>query len=299
MQSRDADHTPVTVIGLGLMGQALAGAFLRDGHPTTVWNRTAAKGESLVAQGATLAASVGDAVAASPLVVVCVSNYEAVHELLDPLGEVLDGRILVNLTSGTSRAARDSAEWASRRGSTYLDGAIMAIPPAIGTADAAILYSGPRSAFDAHESTLRSLGAGTTYLGADHGLSSLYDVALLGVMWSVLNGFLQGAALVGTADVDAATFAPVANTVIGTVTEWVPGYARQIDEGRFPALDSTLATHVGAMEHLVHESESLGVSADLPRFIKALADRAVADGDGGNGYAAIIEQFRKPSGVRG
>ncbi|MFD0476016.1 NAD(P)-binding domain-containing protein [Nonomuraea thailandensis] len=43
--------TPVTVIGLGSMGTALAGAFTRAGHPTTVWNRTAAKAAPLVAVG--------------------------------------------------------------------------------------------------------------------------------------------------------------------------------------------------------------------------------------------------------
>jgi 3-hydroxyisobutyrate dehydrogenase-like beta-hydroxyacid dehydrogenase len=298
MQDRDAGHAPVTVIGLGLMGQALAGTFLRDGYPTTVWNRTAAKAEQLVAQGAKLADSAGDAVAASPLVVVCVSDYDAVHELLDPLGEVLGGRVLVNLTSGTSRVARETAEWAARRGSTYLDGAIMATPSAVGTADAVILYSGPRSAFDLHELALRSLGAGTTYLGGDHGLSSLYDVALLSVMWSILNGFLQGAALLGTAGVDAATFAALAKPGIGTVAVWVSAYARQIDDGRYPALDSTIDTHLAAMEHLIHESEFLGVNAELPRFVKALTDQAVVDGHGGNSYAAMIEQFRKPSGVR-
>jgi 3-hydroxyisobutyrate dehydrogenase-like beta-hydroxyacid dehydrogenase len=111
----------VTVIGLGLMGQALAGAFLRGGHPTTVWNRSAGKAEQLAAQGATLAAAAGDAVAASPLVIVCVSDYDAVHELLDPLADVLAGRVLVNLTSGTSQQARETAEWAAQRGSTYLD----------------------------------------------------------------------------------------------------------------------------------------------------------------------------------
>ena len=65
MPNSDAGHAPVTVIGLGLMGQALAGAFLADGHPTTVWNRSAAKAEQLVARGATLAASARNAVAAS------------------------------------------------------------------------------------------------------------------------------------------------------------------------------------------------------------------------------------------
>ena len=113
----------------------------------------------------------------------------------------------MNLTSGTSQQARETAEWASRRGCTYLDGAIMTVPPGIGTADARLFYSGPQSVFNLHESALRSLGGGTTYLGGDHGLSSLYDVALLGIMWSILNGFLQGAALLGTANVDAATFA--------------------------------------------------------------------------------------------
>ncbi|WP_103941883.1 NAD(P)-dependent oxidoreductase [Thermomonospora echinospora] len=297
MHDHDDDRTPVTVIGLGLMGQALAGAFLRDGHPTTVWNRTAAKAEQLVAEGAKLAGSVGAAVAASPLVVVCVSDYQAVHELLDPLGEELGGRVLVNLTSGTSQGARQTAEWAARRGGTYLDGAIMAAPAAVG-ADAVILYSGPRPAFDLHEPVLRSLGTGTTYLGDDHGLSSLYDVAVLSLMWNILNGFLQGAALLGAAGVDAAAFAPIAKTGIGTVADWVPGYAQQIDDGAYPALDSTINTHLAAMEHLVHESESLGVNAELPKFIKALADRAMADGHGGNGYAAMIEQFRKPAGTR-
>lgn len=297
MKNPATSHTPVTVLGLGLMGQALAGAFLRDGHPTTVWNRTAAKADALVAQGARLAGSARDAVAAGPLVVVCVTDYEAVHELLDPLGEALEGRVLVNLTSGTSRAARETAEWAARQGAAYLDGAIMAVPEAVGTADAVIACSGPRPAFDQHEPALRSLGTGTTYLGDDPGLSSLYETAVTGLMWSILNGFLQGAALVGTAGVEAAAFVPFARRAAGMVADWLPGYGRQIDEGTYPALDATIDIHRTAMKHLVHESEFLGVNADLPRFVKALADRAVADGHGGSGYAAMIEQFRKPSGV--
>ncbi|GIG86839.1 NAD(P)-dependent oxidoreductase [Plantactinospora endophytica] len=291
------DTTPVTVVGLGLMGQALASTFLRNGHPTTVWNRTAAKATELVAQGARLADSPADAVAASPLVVVCVSNYDAVHELLDPLGDALDGRVLVNLTSGTSEAARQTAEWVTQRGG-YLDGAIMAVPPAIGTAEATVFYSGPQAVFDRHESTLRVLGAGTTYLGADYGLSSLHDVALLGAMWGVANSFLQGAALVGTAGVPASTFASIAGPLIGTVNGWLPDLARQIDKGDYAARDATIDTHLGTMEHLVRESESVGVNADLPRLVKALAGRAVADGHGGSDYAAMIEQFRKPSGSR-
>ena len=52
----------------------------------------------------------------------------------------------------------------------------MAIPSAIGTADALILHSGPQLDFETHRSTLDALGT-VTYLGADHGLAALYDVA--------------------------------------------------------------------------------------------------------------------------
>ncbi|GIJ80018.1 3-hydroxyisobutyrate dehydrogenase [Micromonospora phaseoli] len=292
MHDNDGTRTPVTVIGLGLMGRAIAATALRDGHPTTVWNRTAEKATELVARGARLAETAGDAVAASPLVIVCVTDYDAVREILEPLGGSMDGRVLVNLTSGTSEVARETAGWVARQGGVCLDGAIMASPPAIGTADAAILYSGPRPIFDQYEATLGSVGA-AIHLGEDHGLSSLHEVAVLGLMWGILNGFVQGAAVLGAAGVKAAAFAPLAIRGIETVTGWLPGYARQIDDGAYPGDDSTIDIHLAAMAHVVHESEALGVNVELSRLTKTLADRAVADGHGGSSYAAMIEQFRK------
>ena len=56
----NATDTSVTVIGLGLMGQALARVFLKAGHPTTVWNRTAAKAEPLAKLGAKIVKSAAD-----------------------------------------------------------------------------------------------------------------------------------------------------------------------------------------------------------------------------------------------
>jgi 3-hydroxyisobutyrate dehydrogenase-like beta-hydroxyacid dehydrogenase len=289
----NSPDTSVTVIGLGLMGQALAGAFLRAGHPTTVWNRTTAKADRLVAEGARLAPTVGDALRASSLTVICVTDYQAVQELLGATDIELAGTTLVNLTSGASDQAREAARWAEQRGARYLDGAIMAIPPAIGTAEAVILHSGPQADFEAHESTLGALGT-VTYLGADHGLASLYDVAGLAMMWSVLNAWLQGTALLRTAGVDAATYAPFAQQIATVVAEWLPGYAEQVDRGSFPAEVSALETDARAMEHLIEESEAVGVNAELPKFIKAMADRSIAAGHGGEQYPVLIEEFSRP-----
>lgn len=289
----DNNETPVTVLGLGLMGQALAGAFLEAGHPTTVWNRTAAKAEQLVASGAALAPTAGDALRAGSLAVICLTDYQAVHELLGASEAELDGVTLVNLTSGDSAQARESARWAEQRGARYLDGALMAIPSGIGTAEAVILLSGPQEDFAAHEPALGALGT-VTYLGADHGLASLYDVGGLAMMWSVLNAWLQGTALLRTAGVDAAAYAPFARQIAAEVANWLPGYAEQIDSGSFPAEVSALETDVRAMGHLIEESEAVGVNAELPRLIKAMADRAVAAGHGKEQYPVLIEEFGKP-----
>ncbi|MGW5642602.1 NAD(P)-dependent oxidoreductase [Saccharopolyspora sp. NPDC003752] len=289
----DENHAPVAIIGLGLMGQALAGAFLKAGHPTTVWNRTTAKANRLVAAGARLAPTVGDALRAGSVTIICLTDYQAVRELLAAADAELDGTTLINLTSGDSTQARETARWAEQRGARYLDGAIMAIPSVIGTDEAVILHSGPQSDFAAHESTLGALGT-VTYLGADHGLASLYDVAGLAMMWSVLNAWLQGTALLRTAGVDAATYAPFAQQIAAGVAGWLPGYAEQIDSGSYPAEVSALETDARAMAHLIEESEAVGVNAELPRLIKAMADRSIAAGHGGEQYPVLIEEFARP-----
>ncbi|ELS51517.1 NAD(P)-dependent oxidoreductase [Streptomyces viridochromogenes] len=289
--------TPVSVLGLGLMGQALARAFLRAGHPTTVWNRTPAKAEPLTAVGAARAGTAAAAVAASPLVVVCVTDHDALREVLEPLGRAVDGRVLVYLGSGTASGARETAAWAAAHGAAYLDGGIMATPPAVGTEEAVVVYSGPREVFDRHEPVLRVLAGTTTHLGADHGLSSRYEAAVLSLMWNVLNGFLHGAALLTASGVDARSFAPVAARSLEMVTGWLGGFAEQIDDGAFPGEDATLTTHLAAMEHLVRESEDLGVDVRLPRFVRDIARRSVAAGRGDESYAVLIDQFRTSAGA--
>ena len=152
---------PVTVIGLGLTGSALARMCLAHGHPTTVWNRSPARADDLVARGAVRAPRISRAVAASPLVVVCVADHGAVREVLGEASDALSGHMLVDLTSGAPQDARDTAASVTRLGADHVDGAVLAVPPAIGGPDAMLLYRGSRRAFEAHQPTLSRLGTST------------------------------------------------------------------------------------------------------------------------------------------
>ena len=118
----------------------------------------------------------------------CVLEYDTVREILTPAGSALVGRVLVNLTNGRPQQAREMAEWVASQGAEYLDGGIMATPLMIGQPHSLVLYSGPEAVFHTYQTTLELLGTGK-YLGADPGLASLHDLALLSGMYGVFAGF--------------------------------------------------------------------------------------------------------------
>src|ERR1700754_2442217 len=175
-ESTDA-ATAVTVIGLGEMGSAIAGAFLNGGHSITVWNRTPEKADALVAKGARLAETVRDAVTAGPLVVVNVKGNTIAGEILESAGDALAGRAVVNLTDGTSAEVRTVAQWATDQGADYLHGQIMTIAPGVGHPDAVVFFGGAEPVYDRYRATLRLLGGRGSLVAADPGVPALYGMA--------------------------------------------------------------------------------------------------------------------------
>ncbi|MDX3225944.1 NAD(P)-dependent oxidoreductase [Streptomyces sp. ME19-01-6] len=288
----NADHQAVTVIGLGSMGSALASALLDRGHPTTVWNRSADKARPLTDLGARPAATPQEAVAASPLILACVLDYEALHTILDPVTGSLAGKVLVNLTSGSPEQAHEMAAWARSHGADYLDGAIMTTPPGVGSPEMMFLYSGARAVFEAHRPTLAALGD-PLYLSDDPGLASLYDAALLGLMWSTMTGWLHGTALVGADKTRATDFTPIAIRWLTAVAGFLTAYAPQVDAGRYPGDDATIDVQIAAIEHLLHAAASRGVDNALPELLKSTMERAKAAGHGSDSFAGVIEVLRK------
>ena len=79
----------ITFIGTGPMGQAMVRALVKAGHEVTVWNRTPSKAEGL---GATVAPTVADALAASDVVFLSLTDYQVMFDLLD--GQAVDGKVI-------------------------------------------------------------------------------------------------------------------------------------------------------------------------------------------------------------
>ncbi|TDC78919.1 NAD(P)-dependent oxidoreductase [Streptomyces hainanensis] len=283
--------TPITVLGLGNLGSALAGALLDRGHPTTVWNRTAGRADPLVARGARRATTVAEAVAASPLVVVCVLDYDAASALLAPAADVLADRTLVNITSGTPEPVRELAAWATGHGARYLDGAVYAVPQTIGTPEAFVLYSGSREAFDATRGVLDpALGAGTL-VGTDPTLASVQDMAVLSAMYGLFGGFFHSLALARTAGITAADITVPLVRWLTSAVATLPDFARDIDSGDYTTDTSTIDINRAGLAAILTAGRERGLDDRLLAPVLDLYERQAAQGHGTSSMARAFESL--------
>jgi 3-hydroxyisobutyrate dehydrogenase-like beta-hydroxyacid dehydrogenase len=282
------NEKPVTVIGLGPMGQAMVRKFLAAGHPTTVWNRTPSRADALVEEGAVRAATPAEAVAASELVVLSLTDYQAMYDILGRAEDELAGRVVANLSSDSPERTREAAAWLAERGAQLLAGGVMVPAPMVGEEGAYVFYSGPRDVFEAHEPTLRVIGR-PDYRGADPALAQLFYQALLAVFLTALAGELQAAALVKSAGVDAKELAPYVRDTLNLAAMFADETAQHVDDRAYPG-DLSTATMMGATaDHIVAASTAGGLDTALPEAVKSLYDRAIAAGHGKDNWTSLYE----------
>jgi 3-hydroxyisobutyrate dehydrogenase-like beta-hydroxyacid dehydrogenase len=287
-------HDQVSVIGLGAMGSALARELVRNAHRVTVWNRTAAKAEPLVRGGAVLAPSAAAAISASPIVVVCVDDYEVTKTILDTdeVAPTLAGRVLIQLSSGSPQDARDCEAWARERGVDYLDGAIQAMPSQIGRPDTTILVSGADAAFRRSEPLLASLGGNVTYLGEQVGSASALDSAVLSFLFGGFIGFLHGSRICESEGLRVDSFGATVADLAPVIGEMIKHEGEVIQTEAYGNPQASVRICAKAMELFVREAREAQISSEFPTFGLGLFGKALAAGYGEEAVGAVIKVLR-------
>ncbi len=278
--------TKITCVGLGLMGSALARAQLAAGHPITVWNRSPAKMAALTALGAIAAPSLAGAVAASPVLLICIDNYASAHALLDSPGPAgaLAGRCIVNLTTGTPQEAADLSAWVTARGASYLDGAILCGPPAIDAGRGEILLSGEATAWLAAGPVLSCLAGQVRHVGPGVGDAAALDLAWLTMFYAQFVGLAHAARICQAQGIDLhefmALFPDDAN---------VRDLARIIRDADYHHPTATLQVWGDALARIQAQARQAAIPPDIPDFIAGYFQRAIAMGLGGQEALAIFK----------
>lgn len=289
--------SPVTVIGLGPMGQAMTRTLLSAGHPVTVWNRTVSRADGLVTAGAALATTPREAVEAGDLVILSLTDYRAMYDVLDGTSDSLAGRTLVNLSSDTPDRTREAATWAAGHGATFLTGGVMVPAPMVGTEAAHVYYSGSEEAMKSHLATLTLLGT-PRYLGDDPGLAQMMYQAQLALFLTTLSGLMHATAMLGTAGMKAREALPELLSSADSIGDILrageenPGAA--LDAGEHPGDLSTVTMMGATSDHIVETSTSLGLDLALPLAVQTHYRRAIEDGHGSDNWTRIIDSIRGP-----
>ncbi|MGW3231843.1 NAD(P)-dependent oxidoreductase [Kitasatospora sp. NPDC001095] len=282
----------VTVIGLGPMGQAMAGAFLDAGYDVTVWNRTAARAGELVARGARLAPSAEAAVAANELVVLSLTDYDAVFQVLEAVEPALRGKVVANLSSDTPGRAREAARRLAELGAVHLTGGVQVPPSGIGNPGSSTFYSGPVEPFQRHRAALEVL-TGADYRGDDPGLAQLYYQIQMDLFWTSMVGYLHATAIAEANGIPAEEFLPYLSSTAASMPGFQAFYAPRITAGDHRGDVDRLAMALASIEHVRHTAEASGVDGALPALLAEAVRRGVEAGNGAASLSTLVGQFRR------
>ncbi len=181
-----ANLTPVGVVGLGLLGTALAERLLKAGYPTHVYNRSRDKAVPLEALGAMWS---DNPLASCDRVVICLYTTGVVDEVLRTKSDGLHaGQVLIDATTGDPHETAALGQRLASQGIDYLESPIAASSEQTRQGLAVALVSGPKGAFDLCSDLFAVLTAQAHYVGAwgNAARTKLVNNLILGLNRAVL-----------------------------------------------------------------------------------------------------------------
>ena len=280
----------VTVIGLGNMGSALARALLENGRAVTVWNRSPEKAAPLVDMGAVMAPSAAAAITASPIIIVCVTNYAAANHILDEVVTELPGKLLVQFTTGSPQDARASEAWAHSHEAEYLDCAITGSSNSIGTSNAHILVAGQKAAFQKAEAILRILATGLDYKGKAIGLSSAWEMVYIMHYYGMFLSLFHSVQICQAEGIPLEEYITLLGKQGKNYEKWL---CENIQSGNYQETSAPLELWAGGIQQIAQHARDSHIHAEFPQLVASLFQQAMNDGYGREEVSALYKVLQK------
>lgn len=286
MQAR-AQPPVVTVLGLGLMGTAMATRFLDAGWRVHVWNRTVIKAQPLVARGATWT---DNPLAASDRVVVSLYDSGAVAEVLETmLPGARPGLAVIDTTTGDPGEVEALAARLAGAGVTYLDAPISGSSEQTLRGEALVMVGGPRGDFDRCADLWAALGGRALHCGATGSASRMKLVT------NLVLGLNRAALAEGLAFAESQGVAPAA--ALAVLRESM-AYSRAIDAkgDKMVRRDFTpqarLSQHLKDVRILLGLAHAAGQGLPLTDVHRQLMERGEDLGLGQQDNSVVLEVLR-------
>lgn len=281
----------VGLIGLGLVGSALAERLLAAGFGVRGWDTDAARRNALAARGVAIANSASAASADAHWVVLALPDTVASASVIAEITPVMaSGTILIDTGTNDPQCIAARADELLVHQITLLDVPLSGSSERIRAGEAIAIGGGDRAAWDASGAVISAISRHAFHLGSA-GCGSCAKLAT-----NLLLG-LNRAALA-----EALVFAEALNLDLPSFLDLVrvtPAYSRAVDIKGNKMIahdytpDSRIRQHRKDVALILAAGKRNGSALPLSTTHAALLDAAIAAGEGDLDNAAIIETIRR------
>jgi 3-hydroxyisobutyrate dehydrogenase len=284
----------VGIIGLGILGNAVALHLLDSGFEVTVFNRTKEKTTQAKENGAKVATSPKEVAENSELVITVVRDASAVKEISFKKDGIIEGKhdklIVADMSTIDPTESKNISKKFQEFNIHKLDIPVMGGPNVAITGDLVMMASGNKESFDHCKNVLEKIANKVFFLG-ESGVAHTVKLAMNLQITMLALGLSEGITLVKKANVDPKIFLEILNSTYFK-TGMSEKKAYKMVDGKYDAT-FTLSNLKKDISTMTSAAKSLGIELPMIKKAEEVYENAVKEGFGEIDYTGIIEYIKK------
>ncbi|NOS78000.1 MAG: NAD(P)-dependent oxidoreductase [Nitrospira sp.] len=281
----------VAIVGIGLLGRAVAERLHESGHAVTVYNRTVSKTDPLRTNGITVAATADDAVASTDCTLLFLTDAAAIRSVLfPPTAPVnLRGRTIIQMGTISPDESRAFQRSVSDGGGDYFEAPVLGSLAEAKAGTLIIMGGGTVDQLRRWDPVFSSLTPAPSHIGPV-GQAAALKLALNHLIAAELSAFALSLGLIQRAGISVDQFM----AILKSSALFAPAFekklprllTRQYDKPNFPT--SHLLKDVNLFADAARH-QGLNVAGLVG--VRALLEQAIQEGYRDADYSALFESI--------
>ena len=284
----------IGIVGLGMLGNAVASHLIDLDFKITAYNRTKEKTIQLKEKGATIVDTPKEVAENSELVIIIVKDANAVKQISFEKNGIVEGNHEKLIVADMSTIDPLESKRISQRFHEFdiekLDIPVMGGPNVAISGDLVMMTSGNRESFEKCEKVFNTIANKVFFLG-ESGIAHSVKLAMNLQITMLALALSEGITLVKKSNVDPKIFLEILNSTYFK-TGMSEKKAYKMIDGKYDAT-FTLSNLKKDITTMTNTAQSLGIK--LPMITKAeeVYEKAIKEGLGDIDYTGIIEYIKK------
>lgn len=283
----------VGFIGIGIMGKSMARNLMKAGFEVSVYTRTKAKAEDIIAEGAVWCDDVRTCAAGRDAVITIVGYPKDVEEVYFGEGGVIvsadPGTYVIDMTTTSPKLSMQIYEEAAKAGLKALDAPVTGGDTGAREGTLTILAGGDEAAFEACRPLFEAMGKNIKYEGkAGNGQHTKMcnQIAIAGAISGVCEAmaYAKATGLDVAQMVDSIATGAAGSAQLKAVAPRI--LAGDFDPGFF------IRHFIKDMKLASGEAEEAGVRLGVLDYVLSMYEEMEKQGKGGLGTQALIQYYQ-------